>query len=216
MRYIFFCSLLLIVCHSSSAQNGMIKDIDGNVYKTVKIGTQVWMAENLKTAHYRDGSPITEIELDTQWSNAKKGAWCYYQNDSANNLIYGKLYNWYAVADTHHLCPTGWHVPGDDEWTVLADYLGGDGIAGGKMKATTLWADTNNGADNFSRFTALPAGNRNNDGIFGSLGGIGYFWSSTELNSSLAWFRYLGYYNSSVSRFYYYKDYGLSVRCVGD
>jgi uncharacterized protein (TIGR02145 family) len=221
MRYIFSW-VLLLVYHCATAQKDTIKDIDSNVYKTVKIGNQVWMAENLKTAHYRDGSPITEIAIDTLWANAKTGAWCYYQSNPANNPIYGKLYNWYAVADTHHLCPTGWHVPMNDEWTVLTDYLGGDTVAGGKMKAMTLWKGPNTSADNSSGFSALPAGSRYTDGnrytavTFYYLGNYGCFWSSTEGGRVVAFFRSLDYRSSDVYRYVDGKGNGLSVRCVGD
>ena len=220
MRHIFFYSFL-ILCFNAFAQNGTIKDIDGNVYKTIKIGTQVWMAENLKTAHYGDGSLIAEIELDSLWESAdetKTGAWSYYEGDSANNPTYGKLYNWYAVADTHHLCPTGWHVPSDREWIVLERYLGGDGIAGGKMKATTLWKAPNCHADNSSGFSALPAGKHDIYGTSVFLSREGYFWSSTEYNSTSrsAWFLALGYNGNNAFRNSSYKGLGLSVRCVGD
>jgi uncharacterized protein (TIGR02145 family) len=193
-----------------------VTDIDGNVYKTVKIGSQFWMLENLKTAHYSDGSPITELELKTPWADAKTGAWCYYQSNDGNNPTYGKLYNWYAVTDKRKLCPTGWHVPSDDEWTLLTDYLGGDQAAGGKMKATTLWNDPNTDADNSSGFTALPAGTRSYDGTFYLLGFSGLFWSSTEDGSNTAWYRYLYSNFSKVFRNYNGKGSGLSVRCVGD
>jgi uncharacterized protein (TIGR02145 family) len=219
MRHTFIWTALLIVCHSASAQEDTIKDIDGNVYKTVKIGSQLWMAENLKTVHYRDGSPIKEMEDSTQWVNAdlsKKGSWCYYESNPANNPTYGKLYNWYAVTDPHHLCPTGWHVPSDEEWALLTRYLGGDQVAGGKMKATTLWNGPNTGADNSSGFTALPAGYRVFDGSFYTLGSLGTFWSSTEDGSYSAWYRTLYFNVSKVSRFYLSKGSGLSVRCVGD
>jgi uncharacterized protein (TIGR02145 family) len=220
MRNIFTWVLLLVVCSSAFAQKDTIKDIDGNVYKTVKIGSQVWMSENLKTTHYSDGSPITELELKAPWGNTgegKTGAWCYYQNLEWNNPTYGKLYNWYAVTDRYHLCPTGWHVPSDSEWTVLADYLGGDTVAGGKMKATTLWDKPNTGADNSSGFTALPAGYRSLGGAFSGLGVGGYFWSSTEDGSDSAWYRDVGYDYSEVGRGYGGdKGSGLSVRCVGD
>ena len=219
MKYIFFYSLLLVVYHRASAQNDSVKDIDGNVYKTVKIGTQVWMAENLKTAHYRDGTPIKEIEIKSKWANAfqvKAGAWCYYHNDSMNNIPYCKLYNWYAVANTHHLCPTGWHVPADSEWTVLTDYLGGNQIAGDKMKDTTLWMTSNTGADNSSGFTVLPAGYCGRGGVFNDLGYGAYFWSSAEDSSKFAWFCIFSYKAPHVLRTSDYKENGLSVRCVGD
>jgi uncharacterized protein (TIGR02145 family) len=221
MRYILFYSLLSIVCQSASAQNGTIKDIDGNVYKTVKIGTQVWMAQNLKTAHYRDGSPIMEIELKAPWANNSKynGAWCYYQSDSGNNPTYGKLYNWYAVADTRRLCPTGWHVPSDSEWTVLTDYMGGEAGAGDKMKANKLWNFGPNYVPNDSfGFTALPAGIRYFDGDFSYLGSDSNFWPSTESesDSSKAWGRNLMVDDIGIGRLDFDKADGLSVRCVGD
>ena len=210
----------MVVCHSASAQDGTIKDIDGNVYHVIKIGTQRWMQENLKTAHYRDGTPIIEMENSAKWVNvgeSKTGAWCYYDNNEGNNPTYGKLYNWYAVADTHHLCPTGWHVPSKVEWDVLTDYLGGYKVAGGRIKAMTLWKTRNKGADNSSGFTALPGGYRDTARtIFHYLGGIGDFWSSTENNIFLAWDCYLGYNYSKVYCGPYGKGNGYSVRCVGD
>ena len=218
MRYIFFCAVLTILCQSASPQESTIKDVDGNVYKTVRIGTQVWMAENLKTAHYRDSLPISEIELNSSWDSAKIGVWCYYQGDPGINPIYGKLYNCYAVTGPRNVCPTGWHVPSDSEWTVLTDYLGGDTVAGGKMKATTLWRQPNTGADNSSGFMAVPGGKRAFDfgGTFDNLGLFGNFWSSTELSGDIAWSRYLSYNNSIVTRYFDYKGNDLSVRCIGD
>lgn len=219
MRYIFTWVLLSVVCHSASAQEGTIKDIDSNVYKTVRIGSQVWMAENLKTTHYSDGSSIMELELKPLWGNTgkgKTGAWCYYQSDPANNPTYGKLYNWYAVVDPHHLCPIGWHVPSDDEWTVLTGYLGGDTVAGSKMKVKTLFEMPNPGADNSSGFTGLPAGMRDDNGTFGSFGNFGFFWSSTVDSRASAWMRLLGYSSAEAERNYYSKGNGLSIRCIGD
>jgi uncharacterized protein (TIGR02145 family) len=148
--------------NAQTTQN-VCKDIDGNIYETVKIGTQIWMAENLKTSHYRNGSAIKEIEDNTTWANIEKAGastpgWCYYNGTAINNPTYGKLYNWYAVNDSRHLCPTGWHVPTDVEFQLLSNDLGGDEVAGGKMKATTLWTAPNTGADNSSGFSALPAG----------------------------------------------------------
>lgn len=194
---------------------GTVTDIDGNVYHTVKIGTQWWIVENLKTSHFRDGSAIAEIQDNTSWKNAgqsKKAAWCYYDSNAQNNPTYGKLYNWYAVADPRGLCPVGWHVPSDKEFQLLVDYLGGPYVAGGKMKATTLWNAPNTGADNSSGFTALPAGFRKSGGTFGSVGDLSYFWSSTEKGSYGA----LLLLYSSVSRNTGPKESGFSVRCVRD
>jgi len=199
-----------------------ISDNDGNTYKTVYIGTQQWMAENLKTAKYNDGTGIPNVTDATQWSNLTTGAWVYYNNDAANNAKYGKLYNWYAVSPTtngnKNICPTGWHVPTDTEWTVLTDYLGGVSVAGGKMKevGTTNWNSPNTGSTNKSLFTGLPGGNRGNDGNYGGIGDGGYWWNSSENKTGNAWGRYLYYYNGNA---YYYdgvKSYGLSVRCLRD
>ena len=145
----------------------------------------------------------------------KKTAWCYYDNDVQKNPTYGKLYNWYAVADPRGICPAGWHVPSDDEFQLLVDYLGGRQVAGGKMKAQTLWQRPNAGADNSSGFTALPAGYRYYDGTFKYFT-YGHFWSFTEYNSNAAWHRNLDTYTSCVYHNGFPKVYGLSVRCVRD
>ncbi len=198
-----------------------LTDIDDNVYKTVTIGTQVWMKENLKTTRYRDGSAITEIQDSLTWANvyntgSTTPAWCYYGGNTANNATYGKLYNWYAVADLRNVCPTGWHVPTDDDFTQLTDFLGGEFIAGGKMKAITLWNAPNTGADNSSGFTALPAGNRSTNANFTSIGSFGYCWSATERSATNARYLYLYSTSSDAVRFDYNKANGFSVRCVKD
>ncbi|MBK9327803.1 MAG: fibrobacter succinogenes major paralogous domain-containing protein [Sphingobacteriales bacterium] len=136
-----------------------VTDIDGNVYNVVKIGNQCWMKENLKTTRYNDGSAIPTGLSNTAWEATTNGAYAIYDNNAANNTTYGKLYNWYAV-NTGKLAPAGWHVPTDAEWTTLTTYLGGVRVAGGPMKATTLWASPNVGATNSSGFTGLPAGYR--------------------------------------------------------
>jgi len=218
MRYIFFFSLLLIVCHSASAQNGTAKDIDGNVYHVVKIGTQRWMKEQLKTAHYRDGSPIKEIKLKDHWSDSsesKTGACYYYDSHRGNNHTYGQLYNWYAVVDPRHLCPAGWHVPSDSDWTVLTGHLG-DTVTGGKMNTTTLRKSPNTSVNNSSGSTAQPAGGHYGEEEFGRDGYYDKFWSSTEAGSNSAWFRCLFFINSPVYGTSCRKEYPLSVRCVGD
>ncbi|MBK9328438.1 MAG: fibrobacter succinogenes major paralogous domain-containing protein [Sphingobacteriales bacterium] len=195
---------------------GTVTDIDGNVYNMVTIGTQVWMKENLKTTRYNDGSAIPTGLSNTAWQNTTSGAYAIYDNNAANNTTYGKLYNWYAV-NTGKLAPAGWHVPTDAEWTTLTTFLGGELIAGDKMKATTLWtAYTGITNTNSSGFTGLPAGNRYYNGSFDVIGLSGYFWSSTEGNTSFAWYRYLGYGDSGALRGNYYKGYGFSVRCVRD
>lgn len=206
----------------STSSTGSVKDIDGNVYKTIKIGNQWWMAENLKVTHYRNGDAILNKTDDEEWDKPT-GAWCAYNNDTTNVEIYGRLYNWFAVNDSRNIAPEGWHVPTDDEWQELVDYLGGDNLAGAKMKSTGtieggdgLWRGPNE-ATNESGFSALPGGYRYNHGIFDGIGYTPYFWSSTESNGGNAWHRYLYSTNSMVYRHDSgWKQAGYSVRCVKD
>ena len=199
-----------------------ISDVDGNSYKTVYIGTQQWMGENLKVSKYSDGTTIPNITDNTQWENNTTGAWAYYNNDAANNVKYGKLYNWYAVSKTtngnKNVCPTDWHIPTDAEWTVLTDYLGGLSIAGGKMKeeGTANWNSPNIDAVNTSLFTGLPGGFRSYNGLYNSIGSFGNWWSSSELSTHLAWFRNLYNSNGGAYRGNSSKMSGLSVRCLRD
>ena len=205
---------------------GTVTDIDGNVYETVPIGNQLWMAENMKVTHYRNGDPIPNVTDNTQWTNLSTGAYCYYDNDPDNADTYGALYNWYAVEQDSilGLAPNGWHVPTDDEWQTLVDYLGGSGVAGGKMKSTGtiesgngLWYAPNTGATNESGFSALPGGYRvyGNGGFYGVGNGV-YFWSSSEYSSNNAWNRELLYNSSEVIRYYYNKRLGFCIRCIRD
>jgi uncharacterized protein (TIGR02145 family) len=194
---------------------------------SVTIGTQTWTAKNLDVATYSDGTVIPQVQDATAWANLTTGAWCYYNNDPATGTTYGKLYNWYAVAGIHDndpntpnkkLAPTGYHVSSDSEWTTLTDYLGGAGVAGGKMKesGTTHWNSPNTDATNSSGFTGLPGEIRNYDGTFYSIGGIGYWWSSSEYRKTYAWIRYLSYDYGSANRNYGNKRFGFSVRCLRD
>jgi uncharacterized protein (TIGR02145 family) len=199
----------------------------------VTIGTQVWQSTNLDVATYRDGTPIPQVTDPTAWANLTTGAWCYYNNDPANNATYGKLYNWYAVAGIHDndpntpnkiLAPLGWHVPSDAEWTNLSTFLGGETVAGGKMKSTGtiqagtgLWQNPNTAAINESGFTGLPAGYRDNNGtLFDTIGYDGYWWSSSESNTASAWFRLLNYSTGDATRTNGIKELGFSVRCLRD
>ncbi len=213
----------------TSFQLGSVTDIDGNVYKTVAIGTQEWMAQNLRTTKYRNGDVIPNVTDNNDWGNLDSGAYCWYNNDNGYEQPYGKLYNWYAVNDTSGLCPTGWHVPTDPELTTLIDYLDPGSVdpnavgaqstvAGGPMKetGTAHWNSPNTGATNSSGFTSLPGGFRYVDGRYFNLGNEGYLWSSTESSSSIAWCRFLSISNASVSRSKSDKRYGFSVRCVRD
>jgi uncharacterized protein (TIGR02145 family) len=180
------------------------------------------MAENLKTAKYNDGAGIPNVTDNTQWQNNITGAWSYYNNDAANNAKYGKLYNWYAVSPTtngnKNVCPTGWHLPTDAEWTVLTDYLGGGSVAGGKMKevGTTNWNSPNTGSTNTSLFTGLPGGFRYSNGSYYSIGAKGSWWSSTEYGTGDALTRDLNDNGGYAGRDSYGKVAGFSVRCLRD
>jgi uncharacterized protein (TIGR02145 family) len=196
-------------------KNG-VTDIDGNKYKIVKIGNQVWMAENLITTRYSNGDKILHLTDSSDWENNINGAWCWYDNNSKYNNIYGKLYNWYAVDDYRNLCPVGWHIPSDNEWEVLVDYLGGKEISGHKMKSQSGWKYNGNG-NNESGFSGHPGGDRYFNGSFYSIiGHYGGWWSSTEDDTVNAWIRTLYYFDSNVYRSSYNKGKGYSVRCLRD
>jgi len=184
----------------------------------VTIGTQVWTDKNLDLTTYRNGDVIAQITNTTDWANATTGAWCYYNNDPSNEAIYGKLYNWYAVNDPRGLSPLGWHIPTDAEWTTLSTLLGGDGVAGGKMKTTgtTFWTTPNTNATNESEFKGLPGGYRSNNGTFNTVGLNGLWWSAIQYNLSDAWYRYLKYYDGSLAPFTSNKKTGFSVRLIKD
>jgi uncharacterized protein (TIGR02145 family) len=195
----------------------ILLDEDGNTYNVISIGIQVWMAENLKTAKYNDGTSIPNVIDNTTWNGLSTDAYCWYNNDEATyKETYGAMYNWYAV-NSGKLCPTGWHVPTDAEWTTLTTYLGGD-FAGGKLKETgiTHWTTPNDGATNEYGFTALPGGFRYLDGTYYSIGYGGIWWSSTEYSTTNAYSLHLDHSTSSVDRGYRDKRNGLSVRCVRD
>ncbi len=210
------------VCAGTAVGNGTYvpgngaADIDGNTYTSIIINGQEWMQQNLAVTKYRNGDPIPTGLSNTTWQGTTSGAYGIYVNDATNNTLYGKLYNWYAVNDSRGVCPTGWHVPSDAEWTTLETNLGGSGVAGGKMKSMTGWNSPNSGANNESGFTGLPGGYRNSNGTYYDIGDGGYWWSSTEDDSNLAWNRLLTYYNSGVHRNVTNKRNGFSVRCVRD
>ena len=202
-----------------SVNYGTMTDQDGNVYKTVTIGTQTWMAENLRTTKYNDGTAIPLVTNNTTWVNLTTAAYCNYKNTSNTDTIatYGRLYNWYTV-NTGKLAPTGWHVPTDAEWATLTTYLGGESVAGGKLKepGTTHWRSPNTVATNETGFTALPGGYRKNTGYFILIGTGGYWWSATENYASDVWGRAMNYIYSEVYSDDASKKLGFSVRCVRD
>lgn len=182
----------------------------------VTIGNQVWKTKNLDVSTYRNGDTIPQITDMAAWAALTTGAWCYYNNDSSNNATYGKLYNWYAVNDIRGLAPLGWHIPSKDEWSVLTYFLGGDSLAGGKMKATTLWNSPNTGATNQSGFTGFPGGYRNEYGAFDFAGKNGYWWFSKEHDPMSAVERSLSFDYIDCFIYFYDKRYGMSVRCIKD
>jgi uncharacterized protein (TIGR02145 family) len=195
---------------------GTVTDVDGNTYKTIKIGDQWWMAENLKVTRYRNHEAIDSI-ASTGW-NRTTGAYCVYDISTANIKTYGKLYNWYAVNDPRNIAPEGWHVPTDAEWTTLTTFLGGEELAGGKLKETgiTHWKDPNTEADNESGFSALPGGSRNWDGTFDLINGYGFWWSTTAADNEDSWSRYIKNDKASVTRYGANNKDGFSVRCIKD
>jgi uncharacterized protein (TIGR02145 family) len=203
---------------------GSLTDQDGNTYKTVTIGAQVWMAENLKTTKFRNGDPIPNVADNTEWENLATGGYCTYDNDLKNLTAYGHLYNWYSVNDPRNIAPEGWHVASDSEWTTLNNYLGGGIAAGEKLKETgTIHWSVDNSETNESGFTALPGGFRNNMTFAGQkalyhysdIGLDGYWWTSTESESTGAIIRFFAYDNTLLTRSFL-SHYGCSVRCVKD
>ena len=191
-----------------------IYDLEGNKYRTIQIGTQTWMAENLKSTRYNDGTDIPFVLDVSAWALLTTPGYCWYNNDSVG---YGAIYNWYTV-NTGKLCPEGWHVPSDEEWTTLTDFLGGKSSAGGKLKetGTSHWLDPNTGATNESGFTGLPTGYRNYGGGFSSIKNYGFWWTSTEWSSTGAWYRDVNFSYTSVDRSNSNKKSGATVRCLKD
>ena len=195
-----------------------IFDIDGNVYATVVIGTQIWFVENLKVTRCRNGHEFSYVSDDTSWSVWADGAYCWCNNDSLNNELYGALYNFAAVADSCGLCPKGWHVPTKSDWENLIASLGGDEIAGGKLKEVGIvhWNYPNVGATNESGFWGLPGGGRGQISGCGEIGEYATWWSSTPYNSTYAW-HYGLYHKSSKMRYNPgHRASGFSVRCIKD
>jgi uncharacterized protein (TIGR02145 family) len=206
--------------------SNIVKDIDGNVYHTITIGTQEWMVENLKTSKYRNGNLIgttSPSTLDISGATEPKYQWAYDANES-NVASYGRLYTWYAITDIRGICPIGWHIPSDDEWDILVNYLGGSSVAGGKLKVTdTIYWKANgpfgihpNQGTNESGFTALASGCRWATGTFFYKGYYTYWWSSTEDSPERAYHRSLGYEDDGVGRYNDPKNTGNSVRCIKD
>jgi uncharacterized protein (TIGR02145 family) len=215
----------LIIPGISSANSGglsnNISDFEGNVYSTISIGTQVWMSENLRATKFCNGENIPQISNQNNWNTATTPGYCVYNADPENDSIYGKLYNWFVVSDTRNACPCGWHVPTDDEFTTLTDFLGTESVAGGKMKATGtlsggdgLWSIANFEATNESGFTGLPGGGRASGGQFSGVNVNAWFWNSSSFTSTTAWRRIIENLSPGVTRSEVNKKTGCSVRCI--
>ncbi len=208
---------------------GTVTDIDGNTYRTVKIGDQWWMAENLKVTHYRSGAPINGFTSKREWREDSEGAYCYYNNSEGSTLAYGMLYNWYAVNNPAGLAPEGWHIPSDEEWKELEMNLGMSSVdanetgwrgtdQGGQMKTydDPHWRIPNVGATNKSGFSAVPGGFRDRDAIYDGGGESAILWTSTDLGERSAWYRWIHYDGTTILRMGCHCRYGFSVRCVRD
>ena len=212
------CLLLEVSCKKKnnpliSSARITVTDVDGNIYHTVTIGTQIWMVENLKTTKYSDGTPIPNISDDNLWGIQSSAAYCNYNDSSSYADIYGRLYNWYAVTNSHNICPKGWHIPTDSEFTILSNFLCGYNIAGGKLKDndTTLWQCPNIGATNISGFSGLPGGGRYGAGMFYDIRTYGTWWCADTTNATTV---FLTNTNSKVSRSTLDMTYGCSIRCL--
>ncbi len=198
---------------------GTMTDQEGNEYKTITIGTQTWMAENLKVTKYSNGDQIPIIDGNTQWVNLTTDAYCWYNNNPADKAIYGAIYNWYAASDNRNIAPDGWHVPSDAEWITLVSYLGGTEISGGKLKEAGIihWENPNFSATNSSGFTALGVGERdgfNGTFIYRSVGCR--FWSKTQEDASIGYCHMVFNYANYCNRNNIPKQFGVSIRCVKD
>jgi uncharacterized protein (TIGR02145 family) len=206
-----FFSTLVLTCEKDK-DSGLPRDIDGNVYDTIVIGTQTWFKENLKTTKFKDGTSITLVTGNVNWLSYSAGAYCWYDNNPDYRNDYGALYNRKAVS-YESLCPDGWHIPTNEEWSILFEYLGGSNYAGGKLKETgTLhWIRESQGTTNESGFTGLPGGFRDSHGIFQDLKESAYWWISGSDNIIL-----LTSYNSYIATGFIYGNLGISIRCIKD
>lgn len=199
-----------------SGDPATVTDVDGNVYKTVRIGTQLWITENLRTTRYNDSTAINTGLSDADWRITTTGAFAIYDGSSTNNDTYGKLYNWYA-ASSGKLAPKGWHIPSRAEWETLVENLGGTSVAGGKLKSTSsLWMAPNTGATNSSGFSALPSGWKSNSGGYSLIGESAYWWASTPRNTTQG--DYLRVDNNLVGSAVNgaTNQFGYAVRCLKD
>jgi uncharacterized protein (TIGR02145 family) len=213
-----FVTSIIISCNKDDNSPDPLKDIEGNTYKTIRIGTQTWMAENLKTTILNNGTQIPQIINSEDWRNLYTEGYCWYNNDpDANRDTYGALYNGFTVS-TGELCPTGWHIPTREDWLTLREFLSDTINGGNSLKETgpEHWLPSNISADNSTGFSALPSGIRYFEGTFSSINSFTSFWSGTETSQNELWYISLYSGNSGVSMHHISKKYGFSVRCVKD
>jgi len=195
-----------------------VTDINGNSYQVKSIGGQDWFTENLRVTRFSNGDPIPEIQDKQTWKKTRTAGLCNFDNDPSSAIRLGTLYNWHAVADPRNLCPKGWHIPSEQEWSQLTRFLGGDAVAGGKMKnpGNDRWAWPNSGATNESGFNAIPNGYRSNAGIFYLLDTYTFFWTSTGYSGEEALSKFLQNDYDGVTTIENDHNFGFSVRCVKD
>ena len=193
-----------------------VVDIDGNVYQVIDVDGTCWTASNLKVSRFSNGDSIPLETSGGEWIQLNASAQCYYDNDSVNLGIYGRLYNGYSVMDDRGLCPTGWKVPQDSDWVNLANFLGGEGVAGDKLKSLDLWYGPGTPATDAIGFTAKPGGSRilQGNGTFIAIGDMGNWWSATENGSEVLVNRQITYINSNLAQASNSKKVGFSVRCI--
>lgn len=194
----------------------LVRDVEQNTYPTVQIGDQCWLRENLRTSSYRNGDEIPVIEEDSLWLSTSAGAFSFYTNDPDQDTLEGMLYNHFAISDNRGLCPTGWHVPTDAEWTTLQEYISRGDKEGGALKDTLGWDFPNAGAANLVGYRARAAGFRAATGGFGGQGIHGFWWSATQADPGKAWSRQLNYASTSMFRNSNFLLFGMSVRCLKD
>lgn len=216
---LLFTLLLVVVClFVACDSDNTMRDVEGNVYKTVRIGNQVWMAENLRVSHFKNGDLIKNVQANSAWNQSDSAAYCTYSNSNTYDKIYGKLYNWHCINDERGLAPKGWHIPSETEIVELIEFLASDTSAASLMKeaGTSHWLTYAEDSSKDIGFNALPAGYRMDDGSFHTLKSNAYFWTETASYEMFHWSSRLYRGFADVKREPYYMKYGLAIRCIKD